>query len=134
MALEAAAVGCSVVVCDARGFAGLLDTANMEAWRRMNLGVGLLTRPTTVENLMLRVHGEVAWALFDQRYPGVVTPFNIISRGLTHEMRVFEKHDGRWKIAFLGYLDEDASLPGRMMVLLDQEGRILWQTVAATQF
>jgi len=52
MALEAAAVGCSVVVCDARGFAGLLDTANMEAWRRMNLGVGLLTRPTTVENLM----------------------------------------------------------------------------------
>ena len=52
MAIEAAAVGCSVVVCDARGFAGLLDTANKEAWRRMNLGVGLLTRPTTVENLM----------------------------------------------------------------------------------
>jgi hypothetical protein len=64
---------------------------------------------TTVENLMLRVHGEVAWALFDQRYPGVVTPFNIISRGLTHEMRVFEKHGGSWKIAFLGYLDEDAA-------------------------
>ncbi|MGX5828397.1 glycosyltransferase [Mesorhizobium sp. 43Arga] len=52
MALEAAVVGCSVVVCDARGFAGLLDTANMEAWRHMNLGVGLLTRPTTIENLM----------------------------------------------------------------------------------
>ncbi|RUW61165.1 hypothetical protein EOA16_14435 [Mesorhizobium sp. M7A.F.Ca.US.008.03.1.1] len=51
MAIEAAAVGCSVVVCDARGFAGLLDTANMQAWRQMNLGVGLLTRPTTVENL-----------------------------------------------------------------------------------
>jgi glycosyltransferase involved in cell wall biosynthesis len=52
MAIEAAAVGCSVVVCDARGFAGLLDTGNMEAWRRMNLGVGLLTKPTTVENLI----------------------------------------------------------------------------------
>ncbi|MGX7872950.1 hypothetical protein ACVDG5_009145 [Mesorhizobium sp. ORM6] len=52
MAIEAAAAGCSVVVCDARGFAGLLNTANMEAWRRMNLGVGLLTRPTTVDNLL----------------------------------------------------------------------------------
>ncbi|MER9585300.1 glycosyltransferase [Mesorhizobium sp. M0276] len=52
MAIEAAAVGCSVAVCDARGFAGLLDTANMKAWRQMNLGVGLLTKPTTVTNLM----------------------------------------------------------------------------------
>ncbi|RUW36901.1 MULTISPECIES: glycosyltransferase [unclassified Mesorhizobium] len=52
MAIEAAAVGCAVVVCDARGFAGLLNTANMEAWRLMNLGVGVLAKPTTVENLM----------------------------------------------------------------------------------
>ncbi|MER8430396.1 hypothetical protein [Mesorhizobium caraganae] len=52
MAIEAAAVGCAVVVCDARGFAGLLNTANMQAWRRMNLGVGVLAKPTTVENLM----------------------------------------------------------------------------------
>ncbi|MEI8701084.1 MAG: hypothetical protein EOR99_19065 [Mesorhizobium sp.] len=52
MAIEAAAVGCSVVVCDARGFAGLLNTGNMEAWRRMNLGVGLLAKPITVENLI----------------------------------------------------------------------------------
>lgn len=52
MAIEAAAVGCAVVVCDARGFAGLLDTANMDDWRRMNLGVGLLAKPTTVEHLM----------------------------------------------------------------------------------
>ncbi|MFD1986839.1 glycosyltransferase [Mesorhizobium newzealandense] len=52
MAIEAAAVGCSVVVCDARGIAGLLDTANMKAWRQMNLGVGLLTKPVTAENLM----------------------------------------------------------------------------------
>ena len=88
---------------------------------------------TTVENLMLRIQGDVAWATFDQRYPGVVTPFNVVSRGLTHEMRVFERHDGRWKIAFLGYLDEDASLPGRMMALLDPEGRLLWQTAAAIQ-
>ena len=52
MAIEAASVGCSVVVCDARGFAGLLSSNNMEKWRDWNLGAGLLTRPTTVENIL----------------------------------------------------------------------------------
>lgn len=51
MAIEAAAVGCSVVICDARGFAGMLDTGNMKGWRRANLGVGLLNKPVTIENL-----------------------------------------------------------------------------------
>lgn len=55
MALEAAVVGCAVVVCDARGFAGMLDTGNVERWRRMNLGVGLLNRPVTVENLVAAI-------------------------------------------------------------------------------
>ncbi|TPJ35551.1 glycosyltransferase [Mesorhizobium sp. B2-8-3] len=55
MAMEAAAVGCSVVVCDARGFAGMLDTGNMERWRRANLGVSLLDRPTSAENLMAAI-------------------------------------------------------------------------------
>jgi hypothetical protein len=57
MAIEAAAVGCAVVVCDARGFAGLLNVANMEAWRRFNLGVGLLVRPTTVDHLLDAISG-----------------------------------------------------------------------------
>ncbi|WP_426136705.1 glycosyltransferase [Phyllobacterium sp. SL163] len=48
MALEAAFVGCAVVVCDGRGFAGLLTTRNVAAWRKNNFGVRLLARPTTV--------------------------------------------------------------------------------------
>ncbi|MBS7813245.1 glycosyltransferase [Roseococcus pinisoli] len=47
MALEAAATGCAVIVCDARGFAGLLTEARLEAWRRLNFGAGLLARPVT---------------------------------------------------------------------------------------
>ena len=43
MALEAAAVGCAVVVADGRGFAGMLRSENLKAWRRLNFGVGLLT-------------------------------------------------------------------------------------------
>jgi hypothetical protein len=51
MALEAAAVGCAVVVADGRGFAGMLRTENLQAWRRLNFGVGLLTAPVTAAAL-----------------------------------------------------------------------------------
>jgi hypothetical protein len=47
MALEAAAVGCAVIVCDARGFAGYLSAERLDDWRRLNFGAGLLSRPTT---------------------------------------------------------------------------------------
>jgi Glycosyltransferase Family 4 len=47
MALEAATVGCAVVVVDGRGFAGMLRRENLEGWRRLNFGVGLLTSPVT---------------------------------------------------------------------------------------
>jgi hypothetical protein len=51
MALEAAVVGCAVVVADGRGFAGMLRTESLKAWRRLNFGVGLLTAPVTAAAL-----------------------------------------------------------------------------------
>ena len=51
MALEAAVVGCAVVVADGRGFAGMLRSDNLTAWRRLNFGVGLLTAPVTAAAL-----------------------------------------------------------------------------------
>jgi hypothetical protein len=51
MALEAAAVGCAVVVADGRGFAGMLRSENLKAWRRLNFGAGLLTAPVTAAAL-----------------------------------------------------------------------------------
>lgn len=59
MALEAAAVGCAVVVADGRGFAGMLRSENLKAWRRLNFGVGLLTAPVTAAAL------EAAIAAYD---------------------------------------------------------------------
>lgn len=49
MALEAAFVGCAVVVVDGRGFAGLLTEARLPTWRRLNFGAGLLERPASLE-------------------------------------------------------------------------------------
>ena len=51
MALEAAAVGCAVIVCDDRGFAGMLTYSELERWRRYNFGAGILSHPTTEERL-----------------------------------------------------------------------------------
>lgn len=50
-ALEAAYAGCAVVVCDARGFAGLLTSAVEPAWRAGNFGRAILTRPTSAQRV-----------------------------------------------------------------------------------
>lgn len=51
MAIESLAVGAAVIVCDARGFAGLVTRENAACWRLENFGWRLLTAPVTVERL-----------------------------------------------------------------------------------
>ena len=48
-ALEALCCGCAVVVCDPRGFAGLVTSNNFEAFRARNFGLRTLGEPVTVE-------------------------------------------------------------------------------------
>ena len=87
---------------------------------------------TKVVNLMLRIDGNMAWATFDQQYPGTEAPGQIGS-GLMHEMRVFERCKGEWKIAMIGLLDGDAGVGNKVAVQLDPEGTILWSNDAADQ-
>jgi hypothetical protein len=51
MALEAAAAGCAVIVCDGRGMAGPLTLKAAAAWLPWNLGLGVLTFSPTREAL-----------------------------------------------------------------------------------
>jgi hypothetical protein len=51
MALEAAAVGCFVIVADGRGCAGALTRGTFAAWRPHNFGAKILSRPATPEAL-----------------------------------------------------------------------------------
>lgn len=46
-ALEAAATGAAVIVCDERGLAGMLTTDDLDAMRQLNFGMRLLQRPIT---------------------------------------------------------------------------------------
>lgn len=86
---------------------------------------------TRVENLNLRIIGDMAWATFDQIYPGSYPTNNYAGSGLVREMRVFERHGGKWKIALLGFLDTNTGRTNTVMVGLDPEARVLWQSPAA---
>jgi hypothetical protein len=46
-ALEAAATGAAVIVCDAGGLAGMLTTRDLDAMKQLNFGMRLLQRPIT---------------------------------------------------------------------------------------
>lgn len=50
-AIEAAATGAAVIVCDARGLAGLITSRDLDAMRQLNFGVRLLQRPITEETI-----------------------------------------------------------------------------------
>jgi len=50
-ALEAAASGAAVIVCDARGLAGLITSRDLEVMRPLNFGARLLQRPITEETI-----------------------------------------------------------------------------------
>jgi hypothetical protein len=49
IALEAMAVGCAALVCDARGLAGMARSGRFDDWRGWNFGHRLLTAPVTAD-------------------------------------------------------------------------------------
>jgi hypothetical protein len=55
MAIESLAVGTAVIVCDERGFAGMVTADNVERWRRANFGKALLTDAVTRERLRTHI-------------------------------------------------------------------------------
>lgn len=87
---------------------------------------------TTVENLTLRIDGNMAWAIYEQHYPEHHIPGHI-GPGIVQEMRVFERHDGQWKIALLGFLDANAAPAGAVILRLGKDGTVLWRSPAAEQ-
>jgi hypothetical protein len=51
-ALEAICCGCAVIVCDPRGFGGLVTSHNYDQLRALNFGLRCLMRPVTAENIL----------------------------------------------------------------------------------
>lgn len=57
------------------------------------------------ENINLRIYNDVAWMTFDQ-YGDDTGDTLMDMAGRSRETRIFEKVDGEWKIAYLGWLLE----------------------------
>lgn len=55
-ALEAAAVGCAVIVCDAAGVGKLVTSDNLSELRSYNFGLRLLRKPCSVDNVLTEIH------------------------------------------------------------------------------
>jgi DNA-binding CsgD family transcriptional regulator len=85
---------------------------------------------TTIENLQLVINGDMAWAAYDQQYPQIGHP-GFRGSGLTHELRVFERHEGQWKIAVLGHMGNNGFHDGAAIFELAPDGGIKWASPEA---
>jgi DNA-binding CsgD family transcriptional regulator len=85
---------------------------------------------TTVENLQLRVAGDMAWATFDQIYP--IHAHSIYDTGgVSHEVRVFERHEAKWLIVFWGVMHGSVVSDHLPILHVGADGEVLWQSPAA---
>lgn len=57
------------------------------------------------ENINLRIFEDVAWLTFDQ-YGEDTGDALMDMPGRSRETRIFEKHEGKWKIVYVGWLLE----------------------------
>ncbi|MBK8023199.1 MAG: nuclear transport factor 2 family protein [Chloroflexi bacterium] len=57
------------------------------------------------ERINLRVRESMAWVTFDQ-YGADTGDSSMDMPGLSRETRILEKHDGQWKIVYVGWLLE----------------------------
>jgi hypothetical protein len=55
------------------------------------------------ERLNFRIYADVAWVTFEQHGVSTGEP-RFDMPGLSYETRILEKHNGKWKVAYLGYL------------------------------
>jgi hypothetical protein len=72
-ALEAAAVGAAVVLCDALGLGPMVNSREFDAQRSLNCGARLLRDPVSVEGVVARLErydpGDAAEVTRRLRYP-----------------------------------------------------------------
>lgn len=81
------------------------------------------------ENMRIRINGDMAWASFDQYGPTSDDIF--VSVGLSHQIRVFERQNGAWKIVFAGHADTMLETINCPTIRVDQKAAILWMNDAA---
>lgn len=85
-----------------------------------------------LSNVTVRVSRDLAWVSYDKDHPTVPElRGHGPNGGLTHNLRVLERHHGIWLIAVSGLLD--AALGDQCVVRVSRDGRILWKSRSAVE-
>lgn len=114
---------------------GLQRHVGFDAFREaMKQGMDAAPEPSRARveqrNLRINVSGNMAWAIFEEvveRTGDTVEPPN-----LSHNMRVFERRDGVWKICFHSVFEPRQSYAKGPLIEVDEAGRVLWMNDAAS--
>jgi DNA-binding CsgD family transcriptional regulator len=85
--------------------------------------------PSIIENVIVRVSGDMAWAAYTRRYPD--RPGHRASPEPAHHFHLLERQDGAWKLAIFCFLEPDRGRPGAARIRVDADGAILWIDEAA---
>jgi hypothetical protein len=95
------------------GWSDAAGVSSVEGWdaigsrMRNNMAEDPKPNPTPArlvrERFNFRIYGDVAWVTFEQHGVATGEP-RFDMPGLSYETRILEKHDGQWKVAYLGYL------------------------------
>ncbi|OEO28834.1 hypothetical protein VW23_002790 [Devosia insulae DS-56] len=86
----------------------------------------------TIENLRLRIQGDMAWATYDQTYPSVDKDQLYYFGGVGHEVKFLERHNGTWLIAFAGVMHGNVGRHDTPILQVTADGYVTWQGPAAS--
>lgn len=82
-------------------------------------------------NLTIHCTADMAWASFDRDHPRTNLPAGMGPNGVTHNIRILERHAGQWLIAVVGLLD--AHLGDEVAVRIGRDCRVVWASDQATE-
>lgn len=114
---------------------GLFHNDGFGAFREgLAAGMGPGSQPSRAvvnqRNLRINVRGDTAWAVFEEVVD--VTDDPVEPPRNTHNARVFERHEGVWKIVFHAVFEPRSSYAEGPLVEVGADGTVLWQNEAAT--
>jgi DNA-binding CsgD family transcriptional regulator len=83
---------------------------------------------TPVQNLKLRIIGDVAWATYEQPLPG---RHRDRSPMVAHELRIFERFHQDWRIVLVGLLNNYDERLADATLILDHDAKVVRASEAA---
>ncbi len=101
--------------------------ASMAEFPMPNRSAGQVRR----ENLNVRVDHDMAWVTFEQVAPTTGDPFDVPGR--QQEVRIMERHDGRWRIAASFMIGSPVEYADHPLLRVDEASTVVWMNGAAAE-